>query len=485
MWQGRREMRESSGDYSSLNVLWSLLKRHRKGMLIVFAVVMLLTVLVTFLQTPIYVADSRILIRYGREYTYRPVDPILRGEVQPLVSFNREEILNTEIQIFTSAELIQKVISTIGIETLFPKLAEKGGDSQTLMARAVARFRKKLTVQQIKGAGVLRVSYEDSNPDITVKVVDLLIEYFKERHLEVFKDPRMPFLENQLAVYRKKLEQAKKKLQAFMAKHHIISLKDQQKLLLEQYKEISTLIVQGDSYLHSLDEKIASLTSIIKSVKPEAVLSDEKGTNNDVNTARAQLLTLKLREKDLLQKYKENNRLVKKVREQIEIVEDFLANQPVGNNERVRTGINPLHHFVEQALVEARVQKNSQLAKNEALKKKLEGIASDLEKYGDVEPELNMLMKDVEITESNYENFVAKLEETRILEAMDTHKIVNVVVIEKPIKPIKPVKPKKKINLLVGIILGAALSFAYALFYDHLFRPWKVKQDTRKYVTFS
>ncbi len=454
-------------------------------MLAIFGAVITATVLFTYLQTPTYESESRILIRYGREYTYRPIDPLLKGEVQPLVSFNRDEVLNTEIQIFTSAELIEQVISTLGIKTIFPKLNGNDMDKSELMARAISMFRKRLKVQQIKGSGVLRISYQNPNPEVTVRVVNLLINLFKERHLEVFKDPRMPFLEHQLAQYRKKLEQAKTKLREFMESHHIISMKDQQQLLLEQYRDIQTMIAKGESELHALDEKIVSLVSMKDGVRHRDIIFDEKGSNNDVNTARAELLTLQLREKELLQKYKENNRLVKKVRAQIQLVKEFLENQPVGTNDSTRTGINPLYRFVEQALVDAKVKRNARKAQNQSLKKQLMLIERDLEEFSSAEPEMNMLLKDVEINEKSYENFASKLEETRILDAMDTQKIVNVVVIEKPVKPIKPVKPRKKINLLVGAILGTAMSLAYALFFDLLFGAWKAKQDTRKYVNLS
>lgn len=471
-------MIKSIEENSSLQVLWTLFQQHSKGMLAIFSAVMLITILWTFLQTPTYEAESRILIRYGREYTYRPVDPLLKGEVQPLVSFNREEILNTEIQIFTSAELIRKVISTMGIKTIFPDMNMDSEDPEEAMARAVTAFRKKLSVQQIKGSGVLRVTFQNPVPDVTVKAVKLLTDFFKERHLEVFRDPRMPFLESQLAVCRQKLEQSKQKLHNFMKEHHIISLDDQKKLLLRQYTEVSTLLITGKSNLHALDERISSFGSMLETVPEDSVIFAEKGENNNISAAKSKLIELKIKEKDLLQKYRKNNRLVQTVRDEIKMVEEFLQTQPASHIDNMRTGTSSLYKHVEKELLDAQVQRNAQQAENAAMTRQLIMLENELEEFGNTEPELNMLRQDVEINESSYRNFISKLEKTRIMDAMDSQKIVNTVVIEQPVKPVKPVKPRKKINLLVGIILGAAASFAYALFYDHLFTPWKGKQDT-------
>ena len=74
-----------------------------------------------------------------------------------------------------------------------------------------------------------------------------------------------------------------------------------------------------------------------------------------------------------------------------------------------------------------------------------------------------------EAAEENYTNSVSKLEETRVLDEMDRQKMVNVAVIEKPMVPIKPIKPRKKLNLLIGIILGVTCSFTYALVGNYLF----------------
>ncbi len=478
-------MEQQKNESSSLEDLLALFKKHRRGMSVIFGGTILLTILWTFLQTPTFEVNSRILIKYGREYIYRPVDQLLKGDVQPALSFNRDDILNTEIQIFRSSELLASVISSIGLKNIYPEMQSEdaGTEDAGILPGAIERFKKKLSVKQIKGSGVLLVSFQHHDADVAVKATRKLLELFKERHLQIFRDPRMSFLESQRDIYRKKLEESRKKLQDFKHANHIISLEDQQKLLLQEYAGINSTLIQGRSRLEALNEKIPSLEALLNTVPEAIMLFNEKARNNSIESARAQLLNLQLKEHDLLQKYREDNRLVKGVREEIRVVEAFLSGQNAGMVENTRTGRNSVYQQLKKQLVEAEVERDALQAENRALEVQLSQLENQLEELGDSESEFHILNQQVEINEKNYKSFISKLEETRILDAMDNQKIVNAVVIEHPVKPVKPVKPKKKINILVGIILGAAASFSYALFYDHLFTPWTRRQDTNHVST--
>ncbi len=459
-------MEQQQGENSSLYDLICLLKRHRQGMLIVFLVTVLLITLWTFFQTPLYEVNSRVMIKYGREYVYRPVDLLQKGDVQPMLTFNRDEIINTELQIFESSELISAVINRLGIDKIYPKIAKKESDEQKRLTLAIDRFKKDLDVTHIKGSGVIKVTFDHHDPDIAVSAVEALEDLFRERHLQIFKSPRISFLERQLSVYKDKLLKSKEQFEEFKKKNHIISLEDEKKLLLQEYSQVHARMVQGEGRLEQLEEKIASLEQQLKKVPENVTLFNDKA--NNIDSAKAELLSLQLQERDLLQRYREDSRPVKNVREKIRTVKAFLASHPESRTENQRSGKNYVYQQVARVLIEAKADKEGQIAENKALKKQLADIEEHLQRFSNKEAALQMLKEAVEINEKSYKNFVDKLEETRILEAMDNQKLVSVAVIEKPMKPVKPAKPNKALNIMVGIILGAAFSFFYALFHDYL-----------------
>ncbi|NPA95767.1 MAG: hypothetical protein GXO58_10125, partial [Thermodesulfobacteria bacterium] len=169
---------------------------------------------------------------------------------------------------------------------------------------------------------------------------------------------------------------------------------------------------------------------------------------------------------DLLQRYKPDSRPVRNVREKIRLTKEYLAKN-AKKQPNQRRGKNYVYQEIQRSLVVTKAERRGQIADIKALENQLAQIQSRLRELSEKETMLDILKQSVEVNEESYKNFVKRLEETRILDAMDNQKMVSVAIIEKPMKPIKPAKPNKTINLLVGFILGAALSFCYALFHDY------------------
>ena len=102
------------------------------------------------------------------------------------------------------------------------------------MDAAIARFEKKLDIADVKKSSVIQVSFEHKNPQIASKAVNLLVDYFREKHLQVFSSPQSPFLEGQVAAFRKKLLASESEMQSFKQKNQVYSLDEQRTLLLGQ-----------------------------------------------------------------------------------------------------------------------------------------------------------------------------------------------------------------------------------------------------------
>ncbi|MGB0910956.1 MAG: GNVR domain-containing protein, partial [Nitrospirales bacterium] len=76
---------------------------------------------------------------------------------------------------------------------------------------------------------------------------------------------------------------------------------------------------------------------------------------------------------------------------------------------------------------------------------------------------------------------LGKVEEARVSEEMDQLKMANISIIQAAAVPVKPVKPKIGLNILLGILLGAAagtsLAFAAEYFQGGYTRPEQASRD--------
>jgi uncharacterized protein involved in exopolysaccharide biosynthesis len=71
-----------------------------------------------------------------------------------------------------------------------------------------------------------------------------------------------------------------------------------------------------------------------------------------------------------------------------------------------------------------------------------------------IELQYYQLKQQAESDRRNYDLYLAKLEESRISDAMDDEKISNVSVIAAASIPIKPVSPKPILNFVMSIVFG-------------------------------
>ena len=227
------EQTQSSGLREFLTVLFK-----RKGTILLTFVTVVATVTIgSFLLPPTYEAESRLLVKFGRENIYRPE---VGGDKGQAFVFNNEEVVNSEIKILTSQDLIERVVKTLTVEALYPKFVESPPSRGTPLDAAIERFGKDLSVEGIKKSNVIQISLQHKDPRMAAKALNLLMEFFKEKHLQAYSDPKSSFLEQQLAAYDLKLKESQNQLEAFRQKHRVFSLEEQRSLLLKQRTELDT-----------------------------------------------------------------------------------------------------------------------------------------------------------------------------------------------------------------------------------------------------
>ena len=97
-----------------------------------------------------------------------------------------QTIINGEISILTSRDLIGKVIHTIGAENLYPAMYMRPPGAGTPEQLAIKPFEDSLSVTNVPGSSLIQVTFAHPDPYMAPKVVNTLVDAFKDKHLEVF-----------------------------------------------------------------------------------------------------------------------------------------------------------------------------------------------------------------------------------------------------------------------------------------------------------
>ena len=458
---------EQQGQASSPRDFLTILFKHKYTILMIFFGVVATATIGSCLLPPTYEAKSSLLLKFGREYIYRSEVGERGSDTRPLIPLNQEEVINSVIQILTSRDLIEKVIASIKVENIYPDLAEDPPKTVTPLEAAILIFEKKLSVEGIKKSNVIQISFQHKDPHIAAKAVNLLVEFLKEKHLQVYSDPKSSFLEQQLLAYEQKLKESQNQLENFKQKYQVFSLEEQRTLLLKQRTDLDTAFKSAQNQVRELQDKLSSLKNQMRTVSKDVPLYTETERYKIIDDAKAQLLSLQLKEQELLQKYNENTALVINVRKEIKIVQDFIKKQEEDLRGKVRTGQNIVYQDIEREMFKTQSELSSQEARRATLQGQIAQLDKEIQTLDLRENELQNLKRELATNEKNYKTYLEKVEEALISDDLNRLKMTNISVIQTAIAPAKPVKPKKALNIVLGIILGALSGLGLAFFKEY------------------
>ena len=481
-------MRTDVADNGTRDIL-NVLFKHQRKIVATFMLIVGGVALYTFMATPLYEATASLLIKVGREYVYRPEV----GEERPQLQLNREDLVNSELEILTSRDLAAKVIDTVGIDRLYPGLDKppplfslatirgllddaiawyegrpRPSAENSKMERATRIFMGSLKVEAIPKSNVVKAQFRHPDPELAAVTVNTLVDSFKAKRLEVFSGPKSSFLDEQVDYYRTQLRDSEQKFETFRQKYGVFSLDQQRSLLLSQRSAIDTELKATQNRVEEARKRLASLVEQQKRISEMVPLGTDSERVPVVDDARSRLLALQLKEQELLSKYRDESQIVKNVREEKKVVEDFLARVQNDRTTRTRSGKNPVYEQLQLEIVRTTAEQNAMLAKQATIEQQTTQIDQELRTLDLRDKELQQIEREIKLTRASYETYQARGEEARISEQMDQQKMVNISVIESARTPSRPVLPKKTLNLMLAAVFGAAAGIGLAFLVEYL-----------------
>jgi uncharacterized protein involved in exopolysaccharide biosynthesis len=436
----------------------TLLFKHKRKIVSMFFLWICIGLFISFLLPPVYEAKTSLLVKIGREYVNRTD----LGNDRLLMSLEQQEMINSEMEILSNRDLIGKVVSRLTWETLYPELQGKSASKNSPMEAAILKFEKSFKVEGVRRSNVIQATFRHRDPRIAVRALNLLVELFREKHLQVFSETPSPFLEKQMVTYREKLGASENRLESFKQQTRVFSLEEQRSLLLRQRTDLDTSLKNSSHTIRELQEKLSFLKKEKIAGSKSNPLYTQTERENIIVDAKAKLLALQLQEQELLRTYREDSRLVVNVRKEIHLVKNFLKEQEEDIRARVGTG-NKVYQELEMERVKTEADLKSQQAKTETLIKQLNKLDEEILSLDLRGKEISNLERELAANEKYYKSYVDRLEAARISEDMNRDKLANISVIQEAVVPEKPVRPRKRLNMLVSIFLGGISGIGLSL----------------------
>ena len=447
---GRGEAPRARPRYAPADLI-TLLWRERFWMALVFGLIVLGGLAFALTLKTVYPAESSVLVRLGQEYVYQPrVGDAARGAVP-----DSDAVMQSEVEILSSAQLREKVIQRIGLEKLFPDLgkgyATAGEDRQRLlMGRAVAAMGKGLKITTAPGAPVVRLTYEHSDPVLAARVLNTLLEEYLIYRRSILLDPTGP-LDAQRKAFETRLGQADEAYENFLGSNNIGDFEAEKTSLSALQASLEQQKLAADAQLQEREGRLAGLQSQSGQVTPEI------GLYRDVDhVAQDKLVELRMQRESLLTRYKPDAAPVHDLDVQIAGLQRAMGQGSVQGEGARRIGVNPVY----QTMMSDRIQLTAEIA---ALRKSSEALAQQVDqvtvrqlRLAQLEPQYQGLTRDRDVLQNNVRDFTVKEQESQAADAIARQGNDNISIIERAVIPTQGKSLKMPVMLLAILFGGFA-----------------------------
>lgn len=440
--------------------------KHKVKILITFFVLSLLAtagvvVYLKFLYTPLFEARSLVLVKSGWENRR----PELSLDPERVATVRESDIVSSEVRILQSRDLKERVVNTVKVENIYPALVKNPLPGITPMEAAVLFLEKSLLVTPAKNSSVIEVAFKNENPAAAATVVNNLVNLYIDKRTEIYRDPKsIMFLDKKTEEYRQKLADSENKLKVFKDQSEIISFDDQRTALLTQRATLNGSINTTATQIQEVQERMAELE---KQMQATPKIQQGGAATERRAEAESRLFNMQLQEKELLSKFKEDNRLVVNLREQMQLVKQHMETQAGRDAANRTSSADPVYQDLQKQAFQSKAELSTLKVRKTALDQELTDLNKQLDNLVTHESKYRELQREVTNNEERYRSYRQRLDESRIYDELERQKMTSVSVIEPASVPMIPANPQKPTILFVGIVLlvgmGGALGMGFLL----------------------
>ncbi len=423
---------------------WRILKRHR-NLSIVFALLTLSVGLGFIFSLPHkYQADSTVFIEQN------VINSLVKGlAVTPDP--------NSKIRVLRYALLSRTMIGDV-LKKMDPVLLPPEMDEQGLITGLKDR-----TGIRIKGKDLFTVSIEDVDPRFARDYINTLVNTYVEQNIERTRDETYGanrFLDEQVALFKKKLDKAEDAIIAFRKQHGVYVAVDENSILKE-IRRLEESSEQLDLDLGSLEARKTELSRQLKSVRPTMSIRSE--VRKDQREA-----LLKQQIQQLLMTYTENYPEVIRLQAELEALKQMGPVKQLEAGGSTTSAPNPVWQQLSQQKLDVESEVSAIKAKKVKVDRMIQTRKDDLRFVPENKKRLALLEKEKTSLQKLYEQLLGRVSQAEMSKQMEIgNKTTTFRVVDQAILPGAPSSPNiPRLLLLVmaaSVIAGGVAAIAWEM----------------------
>ncbi|NPA52768.1 MAG: hypothetical protein GXO22_07720 [Aquificae bacterium] len=270
-------------DEIDLYELWLVIKKRKKLILGLFFSVVVLTVVVSFIMTPIYRSTATVIPISDSKSSLGSLGSLAAVAGLAGISLGESDESQKVLAVLNSRTIKENVIKRLDLIAI---LAKDVSEDRRPLNVAIEEFEKILSITQDKKTGVISISVDFKDPKIATQIVNAYIQELQkilnEKALTVAKMNRI-FLEKQLKEEEERLKKYQYELAQFQRKTKLIEPKEQLKGTMELYAgliaqkiSLQVQLRQLESALSDNNPKIQMIREQLKAIDSQIKKLEEK-----------------------------------------------------------------------------------------------------------------------------------------------------------------------------------------------------------------
>ena len=427
----------------ALRGMW---RHHWLGL--VFAwIVALIGVVAVFRIPDRYEASARIYVD-----TQSILKPLMSGlAIEP----NMDQQIMILSRTLISRPNIEKLIRMADLDLNIGSKAE--------MERLIDDLTKRLTIKSTSRDNLYTLAYSDPEPERAKRVVQSLVSIFVESSLgnkRKDSDSAKKFIDDQIQVYQKKLEEAENRLKDFKLRHLSTPTGDG-KDYFGRMGEVSAELERARLELREAQNSRDALKRQIAGEEP--VLMSGASGGVPVSEIDGRIDALKRNLDSLLQRYTDKHPDVVGTRRMIQELE-AQRRQELATRKTVSPAMvanaNPVYQQLKVSLAENEASVASLQTRVAEYQSRYNQLRDAMRMIPQIEAELVQLNRDYDIHKKNYESLVARRESATISGEMDASTAsVDFRLIDPPRVGSRPIYPNRLMLLPMTMLLALSAGF--------------------------
>ena len=461
------EYEEEVESQVSLNDYLRILYRSRWLIIISFIVVFSATVFYTFTTDPEYEASTTLIIQSTGVMERSLFDFDYFG--------NRSTLISNQVEILKSRNLAEQVVKRLDLSDVRDslRLFQPNEEGEYLSLRdMVSILRGNMQIDHKKDTDVITLTYVAESPFAAAYIVNTIADEYQllntkanRVQLNELKD----FVEQQVAKKEEELRLSEERLRDYQEQEKLTNLDEETAELVNTLATYEAKLEEAQISLQAtlefkksleeqLNERRESLSSEISQISTPYLRSLQEQLAMAVAERTKYVIAIETEAEDANRRFFESN--IHLYDEKINALRKKLQEEAkkISSSSMVSDPFQLTQELVSKLLTsEAEIKAGT--AKINALQEVVNQYSQKLDALPAKVLELARLERRRKVDEQTYILMVTKLEETKIQAAAQNR---NVYVIDKAIEPLEPVRPKKKLNLLLGVLIGLGLGVGLA-----------------------